>query len=74
MGEWWHPIGYGPRQRADRPWGEYPLGTRALALMGGHWLKTDRGWQWMPNGSTWPTPGGDAFDVMVPIIDAPPHA
>ncbi len=54
------------RQRADRPWSEYPLGTKAFALMGGHWTRVEHGWKWMTNGGTFPRPGGDAFDVQLP--------
>lgn len=52
-------------RRKDRPWSEYPIGTKALALMGGHWIKTERGWKWHC-GDTFPTPGADAFDVILP--------
>jgi hypothetical protein len=39
-----------------------PVGTRAPAIMGGRWYKTEQGWKWNgPNGSgsTFPRPGGD---------------
>lgn len=49
----------------DRPWNEYPVGTKAWALLGGHWIRVANGWKWH-NGSTFPTPGGDAFDVTPP--------
>lgn len=42
----------------DKDLSEYPVGTKAKALMGGYWIKTERGWQWI-NGSTFPRPGGD---------------
>lgn len=39
------------------------LGSKAPAIMGGHWLKVEYGWQWNGGtrcpGSTFPTPGGD---------------
>lgn len=35
-----------------------PIGTRAPAVMGGHWTKTARGWKWC-TGATFPSPGGD---------------
>ncbi len=42
---------------------EAPLGTKAPAIMGGAWLKTERGWQWNGHtkspGGTFPRPGGD---------------
>lgn len=43
----------------DRDWADYPIGTKAKALMGGYWIKTDLGWKWYC-GATFPTPGGDA--------------
>jgi len=36
-----------------------PIGTQAPAINGGCWTKTDRGWQWGRNGSTFPSVGGD---------------
>lgn len=36
-----------------------PIGTKAPAVGGGNWHKTERGWQWGVNGSTFPRPGGD---------------
>jgi hypothetical protein len=53
------------RQRAILPWEEYPVGTKAMALMGGYWTRIERGWQWM-GGSIFPRPGADAFDVVLP--------
>lgn len=51
---------------ADKPWNEYPIGTKAKALMGGFWIKTAHGWKWC-TGSTFPTPGGDATgEVCLP--------
>lgn len=53
----------------DRDWSEYPVGTKAAALMGGYWIKTERGWKWF-SGSTFPQPGGDASGlVCVPQED-----
>lgn len=47
-------------------WHEYPIGTKAKAVMGGYWVKTERGWHW-PGGGTFPTPGGDATgEVCLP--------
>ena len=51
------------RLPVDRPWDEYPEGTKARATTGGAWYKTQRGWKWNGpdgNGGTFPTPGGDA--------------
>lgn len=56
-------------RRTDRAWSEYPVGTVAKAIMGGGWYKTERGWKWNgPNGSggTFPTPGGDWFELVIP--------
>lgn len=35
-----------------------PLGTKAPAINGGHWIRVARGWQWC-SGATFPRPGGD---------------
>lgn len=35
-----------------------PLGTRAPAFNGGHWIKVERGWKWC-TGSKFPRPGAD---------------
>lgn len=48
----------------DSPWDEYPIGTKAHAINGGYWEKTSRGWKWC-TGSTFPTPGADAYCVTV---------
>jgi hypothetical protein len=53
------------KQKIDRPWSEYPVGTRAVAATGGFWEKTARGWKWCC-GATFPTPGGDAVSVILP--------
>lgn len=45
-----------------------PLGTKAPAIMGGAWCKTDRGWKWNGpdgEGGTFPTPGGDWTGAFV---------
>jgi len=54
-----------PSQSINRPWEDYPIGTKALAVGGGHWTKTDRGWKWC-TGATFGTPGGDAVCVQLP--------
>lgn len=39
-----------------------PRGTKAPAIGGGWWFKTERGWKWNGpdgSGSTFPQPGGD---------------
>lgn len=60
---------YANRMCADRPWREYPIGTKAHALMGGHLIKTERGWKWHC-GNTLPSPGADAFYVTLPKAGA----
>lgn len=42
-----------------------PLGTKAPAIGGGAWTKTERGWQWN-GGSTFPRPGGDWNGHLIP--------
>lgn len=55
----------------DRDWRDYPVGTKAHAYRGGAWLKTERGWKWNGHtqcpGSTFPTPGADAFGACVEL-------
>jgi hypothetical protein len=54
------------RQRKDRPWSDYPTGTKAHACNGGHWIKQpDAWWKWF-TGDAFPTPGADAFEVTLP--------
>lgn len=61
--------------KKDRDWSEYPTGTMAKALMGGFWMKTERGWQWLAEYGTFPTPGGDASgEVCLPPATQPPSA
>lgn len=55
----------------DRKWSDYPIGTKAHAVIGGYWVKTIRGWQWL-NGKTFPTPGGDAIGVSFPLSEEEP--
>lgn len=55
-------------QKIDRPWAAYPVGTKAHASTGGHWIKTERGWKWC-TGATFGTPGADAIAVTLPPND-----
>lgn len=48
-----------------KPWSEYPIGTKALSINGGYWIKINSGWKWHC-GDTFPTPGACAFDVELP--------
>ena len=53
----------------DRPWWGYPIGTKAPALGGGHWIKVKGGWMWF-NGDIFPTPGADNTGKVI----LPPNA
>jgi len=54
------------KQGIDRPWKDYPVGTRAHAVNGGHWMKIESGrWRWC-TGSTFETPGGDTCSITLP--------
>lgn len=50
----------------DRPWSDYPIGTRAHSCTGGYWERVRLGWKWC-NGSTFPTPGGSACGACVEL-------
>ncbi len=52
------------RVAKDRDWSKYPIGTKAHAFNGGHWIRVECGWKWF-NGSTFPTPGGDAIGKCI---------
>lgn len=64
-------AGYSEKFRASGDWSRFPIGTRAYSTNGGHWERVPSGWKWC-TGSTFPTPGADAFDVAVPTT--PPAA
>lgn len=57
------------RTNHNRRWDEYPLGTKAHSIMGGHWVRVQNGWKWHC-GSTFPTPGGEAVGQC---IELPPE-
>jgi len=64
-----------PRLRVDRPWDLYPVGTKAHAVTGSHWVRTERGWQTL-GGDTFPTPGGDACGACIELpegVTLPPN-
>jgi hypothetical protein len=46
--------------------GNAPLGTKAPAINGGAWYRTERGWRWNNVASTFPRPGGDWNGDLVP--------
>jgi hypothetical protein len=52
--------------KANKPWREYPIGTKARELgSGGYWIKNKLGWKWC-TGATFPTPGA-ADQVCLPV-------
>jgi len=53
------------KQKIDRKWNDYPIGTKAYSATGGHWIKTEKGWKWC-TGATFPRPGGDAISIELP--------
>ena len=54
------------RIRREKPWNEYPIGTKAHAHNGGYWIRMRNGWKWC-TGDTFPTPGGDACGACVEL-------
>lgn len=66
-------------RRASAPAGitldNAPIGTKAPAIMGGHWCRMERGWKWGgPDGvgGTFPRPGGDWNGRLIaPSASAP---
>ena len=55
----------------DKRWNEYPISTRAHAVMGGHWERVERGWEWCNSGCVFPTPGGDAVGACIELPPTP---
>lgn len=53
------------KQDIDRPWVDYPVGTLAHSITGGHCIRRTDGWKWW-DGATFPTPGADACQVTLP--------
>lgn len=50
------------KTKTDLSADQLPLGTKAFAFDGGHWLRVPAGWKWQcvgDVGSTFPTPGAD---------------
>jgi len=53
---------------ALKDWSDYPIGTKAPAIMGGYWIKRVNGWQWNETGGTFPRPGADnSGTVILPL-------
>lgn len=55
------------RQRTREMLRGAPLGTRAPAVGGGHWVRVAAGWQWT-TGDTFPLPGGDWDGTLLPPV------
>jgi len=53
------------RRIKDKPWRQYPIGTKAFSISGGYWIKTKHGWKWC-TGATFPTPGSGVCCVIEP--------
>jgi len=49
--------------------GDYPLGTIAHSVNGGHWTRVEGGWKWHC-GDTFPMLSADAFTVEIPAAPA----
>lgn len=47
-----------PPQEVSMTLAQAPIGTKAHAIGGGHWVKVESGWKW-PSGAIFPRPGGD---------------
>lgn len=47
-----------------------PIGTKAPAISGGNWVRTERGWTWC-TGSTFPRPGGDWNGQLIAPVERP---
>jgi hypothetical protein len=54
--------------KPHRQWHNYPVGTKAFAIGGGFWIRTEDGWRWHC-GDTFPGPGPDAYEVEMPVGD-----
>jgi len=54
------------RERKNRPWRDYPIGTRVYAYNGGYWERVTNGWKWYC-GDTFPQPGADAIGLCVEL-------
>lgn len=55
----------------NKPWKEYPAGTKVYAATGGSWEKTASGWKWF-TGGTFPTPGMDWLMIAEPFCHSTP--
>ena len=57
------------RKTRDRPWSDYPIGTKAHSVDGGYWIRVVHGWKWC-TGDTFPTPGGSVYGRCIEMIGA----
>jgi len=55
--------------RQDKPWSEYPIGTRARDHSHCCWTRVANGWQ-ADGGDTFPTPGASANYIQLPAAPA----
>lgn len=55
------------RFRVDRPWAEYPIGTKAYACNGGWWVRVAGGWKPNTSKDVFPSPGGDAVGECIEL-------
>lgn len=54
-------------QKKNKPWSEYPIGTKARqSWEGDYWIKVEHGWKWHC-GSTFAIPGA-ANEVCEPMM------
>jgi hypothetical protein len=65
----------------DRPWRDYPLGTKAHAYNGGWWTRVEHGWRYGSRGGVFPTPAdsechpvalGRCIELPVPGAEVAP--
>lgn len=52
-----------------KSWHEYPIGTKAHCMYGGHWIRIKQGWKWHNSSSVFVTPGSSAISVEEPQPD-----
>lgn len=59
-------VNPGIRLPVDRPWEDYPVGTKAFGCLGGHWVKRANGWQYNGRHGTFSRPPAEACCVELP--------
>ena len=52
----------------NRPWSDYPIGTKVFSINGGYWIRNENGWKWFI-GDTFNSPGADAIGkcILLPV-------